>query len=205
MFNRKKLYLFFLALALTMTGCGGGAGGSSGAAAPTTGTVSVVNNGSLYGIDEVYVSLSTNTSWGAKQNSSAIAPGASWNLTNVPVGTYDSSIVSLGTTSTYYAYKLGFAVTAGGTYTLTATDSSYTGTLQINNNNATYAITAVYVSATSYGGGTNQITSNIAPGTSRQIIKIPAGSYYVRVVMNGVNTDGVATIASHSYTPVNII
>jgi hypothetical protein len=164
-----------------------------------------VNNGSLYGIDEVYVSLSTNTSWGAKQNSSAIAPGASWNLTNVPVGTYDSSIVSLGATSTYYAYKYGFAVAAGTTYTLTATDSSYTGTLQVNNNNATYAITAVYVSTTSYGGGANQITSNIAPGTSRQIIKIPAGNYYVRVVMNGVNTDGVATITSHSYTPVNMI
>lgn len=203
MLNGKK-FLLFLALALagaiSLTGCGGGGSGSS---APTTGTVKFVNNGSLYQIDQAYVALSTSTSWGAQRNSSAIAPGSTWSLSGVAPGTYDSSIVSLGSVSTYYGYSYGFSVTAGNTYTLTATDSSYTGSLVVNNTNVTYPITALYVSTSGYGAGANQLSTSIAAGGSRQIVKIPAGFYYVTAVMNGVNYNGTATIASHSYTTMN--
>ncbi len=205
MLNGKKHYLLALALigAVSLTGCGGGGGGgsSSTSTTPTTGTVQFVNSGSLYSIDELYLSLSSSTSWGVKQNSSAIAPGVTFNLNSVPVGTYDAKAVSLGTTSTYYMYKYAFGVTAGSTYTLTNTDSSWSGTLIINNTNAVNSITAVYVSTTALGSGANQISSSVAPGTSRQIVAVPAGTYFVRVVQGGVNRDNTGVgVASHSFT-----
>lgn len=106
-----------------------------------------------------------------------------------------------GAVSSYYAYAYGFSITAGNTYTLTVNNSSYTGSLVIINNNPTYAITAMYVSTTALGGGVNQLSTSIAPGTTRQIVGIPAGSYYVRAVQNGVNRDNSGvTIASYNYT-----
>jgi hypothetical protein len=201
MLNGKK-FLLFLAMALvsaiSLTGCGGGGGGSS---APTTGSLKFDNSAATVGIDEVYAALSTDTTWGAKRNSSAITAGASWTLAGLAPSTYDARVISNGAVSSYYAYAYSFPITAGNTYTLTVNNSSYTGSLIITNNNATYPITAVYVSATTLGGGVNQISTSIAPNTSRQIVGIPAGSYYVRAVQNGLNRDnsGVA-IASYSYS-----
>jgi hypothetical protein len=98
---------------------------------------------------------------------------------------------------------MGFAVTAGSTYTLTASNTSYTGTLVVNNTNGANSITALYVSTTAFGGGTNVLSSSIAPGASRNIVNIPSGSYFVRAVHGGVNRDNAGvSIASHSWTGI---
>lgn len=198
----KKLAVL-CAVATLLAGCGGGGGGSSTPAAPTTGSVQFTNNSTSYAIDEAYLSLTTDATWGVKRNTSAIAVGTSWTLSGVTPGTYDSAITSYGSVSNYYAYSMGFAVTAGATYTLTASNTSYTGTLVVNNTNGTNSITALYVSTTTLGGGTNVLSSSIAPGTSRNIVNIPSGSYYVRAVHGGVNRDNAGvSIASHSWTGI---
>lgn len=192
------------AAAMLLAGCGGGGGSSTpAAAAPTTGSVKFTNSSTSYAIDEAYLALSSAPTWGVKRNSSAIATGTSWTLSGVAPDTYDSFITSYGSVSNYYAYSYGFAVTAGSTYTLTASDTSYTGTLVVNNNNATNSITALYVSTTALGSGANVLSTPIAPNTSRNIVNIPSGSYFVRAVLGGANQDnsGVA-IASHSWTGI---
>lgn len=191
------------AMLLAVAGCGGGGGGSSAPAAPTTGSVKFANNSTLYAIDEAYLALPSDPTWGVKRNSSAIATGASWTLSGITPATYDSAITSYGSVSNYYAYSYGIAVTAGSTYTLTASDTSYTGTLVVNNNNATNSITALYVSTTAMGSGANVLSTPIAPNTSRNIVNIPSGSYFVRAVLGGVNRDNSGVpIASHSWTGI---
>lgn len=188
---------------MLFAGCGGG-GGSSSTPAPTTGSVKFVNNATFnYWIDEAYVALSSSSTWGTKRNSSAILPGSSWTLSGLAAGTYDARIVSFGTVSTYYAYSYVFPITVGTTYTLTATDSSYTGSLIVDNTNATFPITALYVSTTCLGCGTNVLSTSIAPLATRQIVNIPSGTYFVRAVQNGLNRDNSGvSIASHSYTTI---
>src|SRR5512145_2548015 len=148
------------AAAMLLAGCGGGGGGSSAPAAPTTGSVQFTNSSTLYAIDEAYLALPTDATWGAKRNPSAIATGTSWTLSGITPATYDSSITSYGSVSNYYAYSYGIAVTAGSTYTLTASNTSYTGTLVVNNTNGTNSITALYVSTSGYGVGGNVLTSS---------------------------------------------
>jgi hypothetical protein len=196
-------WIVLCAAAMLFAGCGGG--GGSSAPAPTTGSVKFVNNATYnYWIDEAYVALSSSTTWGAQRNTSAIAPGSSWTLSGLTPGTYDAAIVSYGTVSTYYAYNGGFPITAGTTYTLTATDASYTGTLFVNNTSPTYPITAVYISTTPIvGGEPNQISTNVAPTTTREIVNIPSGTYYVRAVQNGVNRNNSGvSILSHGYITI---
>ncbi len=205
--NKRSVSLVVLCAvaAMLLVACGGGGGSSAPAPAavvPTTGTVQITNN-STHPIDEVFVALSTSTTWGAKRNSSVVAAGTSWSLPGLSPATYDSMIDSIGATSTYYGNARGFSVTAGGTYTLTATNASFSGTLIVNNTNATFPITALYVSATALGAGPNQLSTSIAPGTARQIVNIPAGTYFVRAVQNGVNIDNAGVpIASYSFTNI---
>jgi hypothetical protein len=106
--------------------------------------------------------------------------------------------------STYYAYKTNFAITSGNTYALTVYDSSFSGTLIVNNNSASYPITALYISTTSLGGGVNQLSTSIAPLGTRQIVGLPSGTYYVRAVRNGSYLDVIGEpIGAHSYTTHN--
>ncbi len=186
--------------AMLFAGCGGG---GSSAPAPTTGSLKVDNSFSTFWIDEVNVALSTSSSWGTKRNTSVIAAGSSWTLSGLAAGTYDARGVSIGAISTYYAYSYGFPITVGTTYSLTATDSSYTGSLIVYNTNLTFPITALYISATSLGGGSNVLSTSIAPGATRQIVNIPSGSYYVRAIQNGLNRDNSSVpIISHGYTNI---
>lgn len=186
--------------AMLFAGCGGGGDSSP---APTTGSLKIDNSAATVPIHELYVSLSTSPTWGAIRNTSTIAGGSSWTLSGLAAGTYDAKIASNAAVSSYYAYAYGFPITVGNTYTLTATNTSYTGSLIINNTNPTYPITALYVSTTCLGCGTNQITTSIAPGATRQLVNIPAGTYFVRAVQNGLNRDNSGVgIASYSYTTI---
>jgi hypothetical protein len=187
-------------VAILLAGCGGGGGGGSTPAAPTTGSVKFTNSSTLFAIDEAYLALPADPTWGVKRNSSAIATGTSWTLSGVAPNTYDSAITSYGSVSNYYAYSYGFAVTAGSTYTLTASNTSYTGTLVVNNTSGINSITALYVSTSGYGMGGNVLSSSIAPGTSRNIVNIPSGTYFVSAVHGGVTRNNSASIASHSWT-----
>jgi hypothetical protein len=169
---------------------------------PAPGTLTIFNASSSQ-IDQAYTRLSSSSSWGLPWNGSSLSTGLSWSLSLTP-GTYDNQVASLGTTSTYYAYDLAYTITSGSTHSFNVSDQDFTGTLLINNLNTTYPITEVYVSATTIGGGPNQLSTSIAPTLSRQIVDLPSGTYYVRVVQNGVNIDSTTPVASHSYTPINI-
>lgn len=166
------------------------------------GTLNIWNSSSSM-IDQAFTRLSSSNWWGLPWNGSSLAPGSSWSRSLTP-GTYDNQVVSLGAISTYYAYDWAYSITSGNTHSFVVTDQDFTGTLLINNLNTTYPITAVYVSATSLGGGPNQLSTSIVPSSSRQIVGLPSGTYYVRIVQNGANIDGTSTIASHSYTTINI-
>ena len=201
--NLKKWSMNLVVLCVTtmlFAGCGGG-GGSSSPPAPTTGNLKIVNASlSGYTIDKAYASLSSSGTWGPQQNSSAIAAGSSLTLSGLTAGTYDAYIVSYGAISTYYAYNYGFPITVGNTYTLTATDASYTGSLIVYNTNATYPITALYISTSGDAGGTNVLSTSIAPGTSSQIVNILSGTYYVQAIQNGIARNNYpVSIPSHGY------
>lgn len=196
--------------AILFAGCGGGGGSSSPPAAPPaaatpTGTFKITNNTTAsnnYGLDEIYVSLSSSSSWGSQLNTTSIASGSSWSQ-DFATDTYDFRAKSNGTVSYYYTYKMGFAITDSTTYSLQAIDSSFTGSLKLVNNSLSYSITALYVSTSSLGGGTNQLSTSIAPGATRYLVDVPTGTYYVRAVRNGVNYDNTAvSVASHSYTTI---
>jgi hypothetical protein len=193
------LLVFSLAV---LSACGGGGGGS--APAPiATGSFQLTNS-TASAIDEVYVTLSSNSSWGSKQNTTPIPASSQWTLGSIPVGTYDSEAVIIGGISAYFSDNWGFPITAGNTFTTTATTAGFSGSLIVNNNNATYAIIALYISPTAYGAGVNQLSASIAPSSSDQIVGIPPGTYYVRAVRNSTNYDAPASIASISYTTFDV-
>jgi hypothetical protein len=65
-----------------------------------TGTLHIVNSNASYPITELYVSLSTNTTWGSNQLTTSIAASGTFNLSDIPAGTYDVKAVRNGTTYT---------------------------------------------------------------------------------------------------------
>jgi hypothetical protein len=197
------MFVAALLLSSVVFSCGGGGGGST--PPPTTGSFKLTNS-SGFTIDEVYVALSSDSSWGAIQNSSTIPSGSSWTLTNITPDTYDMRAVVNGAYSTYFTYATGFAITAGATHSITTNLSGFTGSLILTNTNATYSITAVYVSPASSGTwGANQISSSIAPSATRQIIDIPPGSYDVRIYRNAAYTYSYGIlIGSIAYTNLTL-
>jgi hypothetical protein len=81
---------------------------------PTTGSLQVVN-GTTSTIAQLVVSPASAGTWGPNQLASSIAPGGSFTITNIAVGTYDfKAIASDGTTSWQ---TNSVTITAGGIIT----------------------------------------------------------------------------------------
>ena len=222
----KKVSFIVVVLSVTMllfAGCGGGSSSSVPVPSPTTtGKLRIDNSGSQYTINRLYVSPSSSSTWGSKRNSSNIAAYSSWTLPGLAPDTYDARGASDGVVSTYYTYASGFPITANTTYTLTTSDSAYTGTFFIENFNdptivgtgtpSVAAITQLYISTTGYtGSGTNLLgTSTIAPGATLELLNIPSGVYYIRAYdANGYYVDvnvssptQTVNLPSHGYNTV---
>jgi hypothetical protein len=154
--------LFSALLGLTLLACGGGSSPPPPPPPPTTGSLQLTNGAALP-INEVYVSLSTSTTWGAVRNSTAIAPSAVWTLDGLAPGTYDAAATINGAVGTYYAYLMGFPIVAGVTYPVTAVTGDFTGSLRVVNG-ATSTITELYqlVAAIPLSGVV--VMNDVAPG-----------------------------------------
>ncbi len=171
---------FVLLLFPLLIACGGGGGGGTQYGAVR------LDNASGVTIDEFYLALSGSSSWGADQLGSGTLPtGSFFDVSNVPVGTYDARAVVLGVLSTYRGDSYGFSVTANSTYNISAGPSSFTGSLEIVNTNTTAGVNIIelyVVPASSTAWGSNQISSPIGPGGSQHLYYMSTGSYDVRVV-----------------------
>jgi hypothetical protein len=119
-FMKKILYLVLaVSLLATLVGCGGSDSSASAPApapAPTTATLKTVNDSSST-MNQIFVSRSTVTTWGADQLSSLLYPGGTHTLTGIPCGqNIDFRAVSTtsGTWTRYNQY-----VSCGSTFTWT--------------------------------------------------------------------------------------
>ncbi len=174
---------FVLLLFPLLIACGGGGGGGGGGT--QYGAVRL-NNASGVTIDEFYLTPSGSSSWGEDQlGSSTLPTGSFFDVSTVPVGTYDARAVVLGVLSTYRGDSYGFSVTANSTYNISAGPSSFTGSLEIVNANTTAGVNIIelyVVPASSTAWGNNQISSPIGPGGSQHLYYMSTGRYDVRVV-----------------------
>ena len=202
----KKSSMIVVLLAVVAVFLAACSGGSSNPPPPppppTTGSVQLYNYCTT-DIDEIYIALSSSSSWGSKRNTNPIPSGYSWTLSGFSPETYDGMAVIIGGVSTYFSYNYGFSITAGNTYSSSIYNSAFSGSMFINNNSG-YTITALYMSTIGYGSGPNQITTNILNGATREFVDIPPGTYYVRAVRNSVNSDGMAPVTSINYTNVTV-
>jgi hypothetical protein len=179
---------FVLLLFPLLIACGGGGGEYTpppGGGGTQYGAVRL-NNASGVTIDEFYLTPSSSSSWGVDQLGSGTLPtGSFFDVSTVPVGTYDARAVVLGVFSIYHGDSYGFSVTANSTYNISAGPSSFTGSLEIVNDTAAANIIALYVvPSSSATWGSNQISSPIGPGGSQHLYYMSTGSYDVKVVWN---------------------
>jgi hypothetical protein len=201
----KRSVLAVLAGVL-VAACGGGGGNQSAPPPPPTGTLRLVNSSS-YNMDETYVVPSSASSWGS--NLGSVSSGSTVSMA-LPVGSWDLKAVSYGTTSKYYTGYTGANIVAGSTFQLTAYDSSYTGSMQVFNNNATYTLTGLYVVYSPNGGswGSNWLTAGLAYGGSFTLSGMPTSyTYDVECVWAGrTPSTSIGTgysVGSHAITTVN--
>lgn len=173
----KRLLLMLLTISL-VTACGGGHD-----TAHPTGTVQLENNNSSLSIDEFNLSPFDQSTWGANQLSSPLLAGLSFDITSVPVGTYDARALVKGLFSTYSTYLYDISVFEGDLVTVISTDSGYTGSLKIVNGTVDAKIIGLYLSpSTSSVWRENQIDSQIVPSGSMHLFDIGTGLYDVKVV-----------------------
>lgn len=148
-----------------------------------TGTVQLENNNSSLSIDEFNFSPFDQSTWGANQLSSPLLAGLSFDISSVPIGTYDARALVKGLFSTYSTYLYDIPVFEGDLVTAVSTDSGYTGSLKIVNGTVDAKITALYISpSTSSVWRENQIDSEIVPSGSIHLFDVGTGLYDVKVV-----------------------
>jgi hypothetical protein len=179
-------------LTLAAAGCGG----HDSSPPPATGTVQLTNN-STHPIDDVYLSLSTDTSWGPKRNASPIPVSGVFSITDVSPGTYDGLAVVYGD-SPYLATSWRFPVTAGATSSFVVTDLDFSGSLHVTNG-PTSPITELHVVPAGTGSwGVNILSSPIAVSGSGFLIGVSPGFYDAECVHAdlSVNTGYAIQIAS---------
>jgi hypothetical protein len=203
--NSTVLYFIIclLSAAFTLASCGGGGG-----SATTTGSLSIINSTSK-NMTEVYLAETSSAYWGTNHLSSSIASGDSVLLTDIPTGTYDCLAVFTDSYSTYYAYATDFPITDGQTYTLTAYDSSLSGSIKIANNHASLLINRIYIitdlattpSPGDASWGTPVFDTPMSPGASLQFIGMVPGNYDVWIEMSD-GTDFVNTNTYPNSTPI---
>jgi hypothetical protein len=170
---------------------------------PTTGSLQLTNATSV-SIAQVYVSLTTSSSWGPVQNSAPIAPGATWTLGSIPPNSYDAMAVVFGSVGTYFSYSMGFPIVAGVTRTATIPTLSFTGSLLVTNGLRS-DITGLYAVPTGLSPWSpNLLTLPIPPGGSFTLDDIDAGLWDFQCVHadGSTNTATSVLISSLSYTPV---
>lgn len=166
------------------TGCGG----SSDAPSPRYGAVQLTNATS-YPIDEVYMSPTTDTTWGAKRNVTPVPVSGAFSMNNVAPGSYDLLAVIVATPSRYYAQAMGFLVDADRTTTLTAYDTYFSGSFQVTNG-ATSPITGLYFVPASWGTwGPNLLSSSITLSGTYVLNGIPSDLYNYQCVHQDSSTN----------------
>jgi hypothetical protein len=191
-----------LAVAVLLAACSGGSS-SPPPPPPPTGAIRL-NNSSSYPIDELYVALSSAPTWGSDRAASPILSGSSLTVSGLVEDFWDVRAVSIGTSSPYFAYAYNQWVVADTILDLSAYNSSFTGSLRVTNGNSTYDLVALYVVPSGSGSwGTDQLTSDIAPGYSFLLYGIPAGTYAVRCDhWDGGTSTGTWTINAYSTTSI---
>lgn len=148
-----------------------------------TGTVQLENNNSSLSIHEFNLSPFDQSTWGANQLSLPLLAGLSFEISSVPVGTYDARALVRGLFSTYSTSIYDISVFEGDIVTVISTDSGYTGSLKIVNGTVDAKITSLYISpSTSFVWGEDQISSEIVPSGSMHLFDFDTGLYDVRVV-----------------------
>jgi len=161
-----------------VTACGGGHDSTY-----STGTVQLENDNSSLSIREFNFSPFDQSTWGANQLSSPLLAGLSFDITSVPIGTYDARALVKGLYSTYSTYIYDVPVFEGSIVTVISTDSGYTGSLKIVNGTVDAKIIGLYLSpSTSSVWRENQIDSQIVPSGSMHLFDVVTGLYDVKVV-----------------------
>ena len=161
-----------------VTACGGGHEYTY-----STGTVQLENDNSSLSIREFNFSPFDQSTWGANQLSSPLLAGLSFDITSVPIGTYDARALVKGLYSTYSTYIYDVPVIEGSIATVVSMDSGYTGSLKIVNGTVDAKIIGLYFSpSTSSDWRENQIDSQIVPSGSMHLFDVVTGLYDVKVV-----------------------
>ena len=162
----------------TLTACGG-----ADYYYESTGTVRLENDNSSLSIREFNFSPFDQSTWGANQLSSPLLAGLSFDISSVPIGTYDARVLVEGLYSTYSTFLYDVPVIEGSIVTVVSTDSGYTGSLKIINGTLDAKIIALYLSpSTSSVWRDNQIDSQIVPSGSIHLFDIDTGLYDVKVI-----------------------
>jgi hypothetical protein len=144
-------------------------GGSGGTPSATI----TIRNDSGQTIEQVFLSPSSQSSWGPGQLSSPVPPGTTLTIGGVPAGTWDVKVVFEGG---FDATLLAFHTSAGAT-TPIVVDPPTTGSIKLVNR-ATTAISEVYVTATSSTSwGEKQNSAPIASVLTLTLVK--PGTYDV--------------------------
>lgn len=148
------------------------------------GSLKIVNSTSKT-IEEVYFSPTTSSTWGVNQLTDTISSESTWILNYIPPDNYDLKVVFSDTsdiTGSQYIDYSAATITAGGTVTITLTDSNIQGSLKITNNTSK-TISEVNVSpTTSDTWGVDQLTGTISTGSTWTLNEIPPGDYDLRVI-----------------------
>ncbi|HNX59203.1 MAG TPA: hypothetical protein PKK43_08880, partial [Spirochaetota bacterium] len=168
----------------------------------STSSLQILNKSSV-DLDYLYAARPNAASWtsmgsGIKPNNNytfAVDPDF-WNVKAEYIGTY----------STYYTYGSDLPVSYGSTYTLTILDTGFTGSIKlINSNSSKYSITELNISpADSTSWGANQLKSPVYYGDDFTIKDIPAGTYDIRIKVNGQYYTMSDTITVSSLTITNL-
>lgn len=172
-----RLLLISLLISL-VTACGGGHD-----SAYSTGTVQLDNDNSSLSIREFNFSPFNQSTWGANQLSSPLLAGLYFDISSVPIGTYDARALVKGLYSSYSTYIYDIPVYEGDIVTVISTDSGYTGSLKVVNGTVGAKIIGLYLSpSTSSVWRENQTDSLIVPSGSMHLFDVVTGLYDVKVV-----------------------
>jgi hypothetical protein len=163
------------------------------------GSLQVVNGTTLV-ITELYASPAGGGAWGQDLLATQINPAGTYNLTPLPVGSYDFRAVASDGIAYWQANAV--AITDGGTFSWTLNPPAM-GSLAVTNHHCV-EITALYVRpSSSPNWSLNQLASPIASGAGTFTLSLPAGTYDVSAV--GADTltwasNGIVVPATGTFT-----